>query len=478
MPLIVISSIQKMHTMPVNPSGRGRAPRATPPLRQNQPRRDQPSAPSDSRQEPAQHSGTGQGFSSARDRQSRHAVRFAPLAASALVGVMAAGALAQNLTPLTSKLGQSKGTPEQPNPLHANLAATSSPAPNVQNRAGLKLFKRWPLYGPQGTPQAADIAQHKNFENCWLLVTLGSLAKQCPHLIDQAIRIHPDTGQVQVRLYGVNGPNHIKDVLADMDKTLDTTQATWIDVDKKDILENRKHGGGPVRLQGKHDGKPDPIWPALFEAALAKTMIPQRNWLQRAVHGGPAGLDEGYAQSTKPSSRHLATQLITGQKPVIFDFQTMGQVLGATPTQRIDAVYAYLENALKEGCDISAAVMDETSVNYTPEKIELGMHPGRKDGLFGDHGYMIEGVHVNKQGEKCVMLRDPRGHNVNFEEETFKTGDMITLFRMGDGSHKPGKFSPGPFSVPLKQLYEAGTMSLQQNGGAGGYFAWTEREQR
>jgi Calpain family cysteine protease len=357
----------------------------------------------------------------------------------------------------------------QRNPLSKDLVYTrASAATAAPERKGKKLFGRWALYGPQGQPRSADIKQG-TLQNCWFLAVLGSMAQQCPGMIDDAIRIHPQTGQVQVRLYGVNGPEPIQHVLKDMEKPVLIGEPCWVTVSKQDLLDNLRRGGGS-RAEPGRPRRTHPIWPALFETALAKALTPQRSLAQRLVHG-PAGLDEGYAHSGAQSSYAMATNILTGTEPKVFDFQTWGQTPGSTPAQRIDKVYELLGNALAQGCMVNAAVRNEENVNYTPERANIGIIQGRQDGLHGEHHYIVEAVHTDKDGKKCVRLRNPYDKHENTEEATFRDGDSVQHIAYADGRTALLKVTYGPFSVPLEQLHAAGTLSFQPDVG-GGFFSW------
>jgi hypothetical protein len=348
----------------------------------------------------------------------------------------------------------------------AHASVFGAEPPNLTQRRGLKLFGHWPLYGIEGQAQPGDIQQGK-FQNCQFLVALGSMAHQCPHLIDEAIRIHPDTGEVQVRLYGLQGRHAIRDVDKDQEQKKFDRRETWISVNRADLRDNARRGG-VGRVKPGAQGARQPIWPALFETALAKALVPERSLVQRAQYGS-AGLKQGYARSSVESQYYLAPFLLTGKFPDTFDFQTEGQTPGHKPGQRIDKVYALLQNALAKGCIVTAVVRDEDEVKYTQERAELGIIRGRKDGLRGNHAYMVEEVYTSADAQQCVVLRNPYGVHQNLEQETFKSSDVLIYDK---GSRGLAAVSHGPFSVPLKQLYEAGTLSIQPGTGNSGFFTW------
>jgi hypothetical protein len=415
----------------------------------------------------AVHSGSQEGFMRARGGPTL----FAPKMAKALGIALCWGLNIEKTKQGIVQARQARQDPQR-NPLAQDLVwSPKLSATTASERKGQKLFGHWPLYGPQGLPRSADIEQSNTLKNCWFLSALGSMAQQCPGLIDDAIRIEPKTGQVQVRLYGVDGPEPIRHVHKDMVKPVGLGEPCWVTVSEQDLLDNLRRGGGSRAELGRPRNTA-PIWPALFETALAKALTPQRPWLLRLVQG-PAGLKEGYAHSGAPSSCDMATHILTGAVPKMFDFQTFGQTAGSTAAQRIDKVYELLGNALAQGCMVNAVVTKEENVKYTLERANIGIMEGRKDGLVGEHSYIVEAVHIDKEGKKCVVLRDPFDEHRNTEVATFRTEDLVEPIVYPDGKIGLCKVTHGPFSVPLEQLHAAGTLSAQPGvGGGDGSFSW------
>jgi hypothetical protein len=344
----------------------------------------------------------------------------------------------------------------------ANTASTqdtctaegSCPAPN---HSAQRLFGKWPLYAKSGHPLPSDIIQSE-LPNCWFTATLGSLAKLCPDLIEEAIQINPDAKTVKVRLYGLSGPQALTQVgpfLELLDETpRDYSQASWIEINEHDVHANLQRGGGSAVDDYPQEDRP--IWPALFEAALAKALAPKGST-------GEAAYVQGYQRSAKGADVDLAARLLTGKGAEPLDFEVWGQRPGASKEERINVVFERLRKLTTGGgCIVTAGPADEDDIASTAARKKLGMRTGVKDGLEGRHAYMVERVHTNAQGEKCVLLRNPLGYNLNRELSSLRADqrNRIESFEQPGGEPIHGVMDGPLVSVPLRLLFEAGTMSF------------------
>jgi hypothetical protein len=403
------------------------------------------------------------GFVRARDRASSR-IRFAPLLATLAAGASAALALAESSALQSSGLGLAQGKAQPYSPWGAGqlLALPTQKYCEAVDSAHQsipavpqKIFGRWNLFGASGQPRASDIEQ--TLDNCWFVAALGSLAKQCPQRIFDSIKIDPDTGSVKVRLFGVKQANAFGHVRMGNFERFRDKKAVWIELTPHDIEDHLQRG-----ITRTSDSDTAPLWPNFFQAALAKAMVPRRNMLAQALLG-PANLDDGYSRSSEGAPAYRAVELLTGKSPVHIDFQTHGQLATADKARRINRVYRHLQKTLKEGCIVVVSIDPEQPA--TSRQIKLGMATGVKDGLTGAHVYMVEGVHLNEQGQQCVTLRDPMGYHVNLERTQYQLHQVT--------KHADGTYSPvveGPLVVvPLATLYEAGTVSME--GRRGGSFS-------
>jgi hypothetical protein len=302
------------------------------------------------------------------------------------------------------------------------------------------LFGKYPLYKPDALPHPSDITR-KQLENSWFLTPLGSLAQQCPDVLASNIRVSPDGSSLKVRLF-------------------DQTGATrWVEVTERDLEENLKRQGaaGPNPLGSEaHSKAPTAYWPAVFEAAAV-------NGFTGHVLGevkSPASYNLGYQILQTPAGLSASASLFTGRQVVLQDLQTLQHAPGDTKEQRIDRVFEFLRDATQNGCMAFVQLGDERYRTQTAEQHALGIATGAKDGVAGEEPYIVTGVYINKQGEKCVLLRSPYGVVLNNDAETYQTGQNPRQWIWPSRAIRQGVLE-GPVAIKkLSDIYDAGTASL------------------
>jgi hypothetical protein len=194
---------------------------------------------------------------------------------------------------------------------------------------------------------------------------MGAIAEQQPDRIKNAITFDPKSGNFGVTVYGANG------------------QETKVLVSQADIANNLSRGGGSSL--DDNAGRTTPVWPAVIEAAVAKS--------RDTNHAD--GLDQGYRALTMwPSD---AMRAITGQNATN---------ISAAQAANIG------EDRLHDR--LTHALASDRPVTLTTNSVETV--PNAQDGLVDNHVYMVERAYKDKSGNLMLDLRNPWAQNNDSEQ--------------------------------------------------------------
>jgi Calpain family cysteine protease len=208
------------------------------------------------------------------------------------------------------------------------------------------------LFGPPGHQDISyrDINQN-GVGDCYLLSSLGEIAKNDPNFIRQMIH-NNGNGTYTVTLYKQdNGFHNLWGLTGNSYKSEKVT------VSEKDIAPN---GVNANPGQDVIDGQKE-IWPQVVEAAYAK-------------------LNGGYDKIGKGGVPSNAMETLTGH-----DASS-----GNTTS------FAQLQQSLNQGKLITLDTPDKKSLPYN---------------LVGDHAYMVVGTLTDSHGNQFVKLQNPWGYS-------------------------------------------------------------------
>ena len=238
------------------------------------------------------------------------------------------------------------------------------------------------LYGPTGRPQASDIHQGQQGD-CYLLSSMGTLARQQPALVAGAIGYDKATHDYLVTLHDEGGA------------------VRQVRVTQDDLKADASPAGGV--LSSARNG---PVWPAVVEMAYAKQHERPGEAAGDALH------DIGQGGFPGPAMRRLTG---SGDEAVTSDARLR--------EMKPDRVYDMLRTALDQG---------------RPVTVDTRYHkPGadglQQDGLVtgdaktgGGHAYMLE--NVSRTGNDIMLtLRNPWGNNNSPQQGVISQNPLVTV---------------------------------------------------
>lgn len=288
---------------------------------------------------------------------------------------------------------------------------------------GPKQYGANDLYGPNG-PQETDI-QQKSIGDCYFDATMGVVAQRNPSQIENAIHYDANSGNFVVMFYD-KGPFGLP-----LPRPVVVTQA--------DISDNIQRGGSSTAASG------GPIWPAVMEAAFAKMHLEDAS--ANGVTPDPridGGYGPGGGDKLGPDGKPI-NQLDANGKPIPVLDENGKQKLGADgkPLFQHEQVHiggvggGWGRDALFTLTGETAGTMQppgngtgffhDLMTQFSGSSLQSALNHGAtvtfstgadpkgqpKDGLVGDHVYMVNRVYKDADGTWQVELRNPWGNNGN-----------------------------------------------------------------
>lgn len=289
---------------------------------------------------------------------------------------------------------------EANNPAGSNSGPGSRPSP-----APAHTYTYESLYSGSGRserPRLQDVQQN-SIANCEVVSAMGALAQHQPNAIKDAITYDPRSGNFGVRLYNSDG------------------SSTRVLVSQSDIADNINRGGGST-LDG-NPGRTTPVWPAVIETAIAKQ--------NDSNHAD--GLAEGYRalRMTAGSAMHA----ITGQNSRVID-HAEAESIGE------NRLYDQLSRALASGRPVT--------LSTAPQE-----RAGIDDGLADDHGYIVQRVSKDKDGNLMLELRNPWATNTDGERPDSTSPVVTVRYDTLDRADSLKDFTIGPAPVVQRSSLDA-----------------------
>lgn len=227
------------------------------------------------------------------------------------------------------------------------------------------------LWALDGRPKAEHIRQN-GIGDCYLLSAAGAVAHRTPGVIEQAIKYDPSTSTFSVRLY-------------------DEGRWRTIPVTQDELRSNVIERGGSNfddTLMFRGQGA---IWPAVVEVGFAK--MKWGSW------------EAGLTQLRRGGDPGAALTVLTGDERL--------RIPGAELYAKTDAqVVEEIEKQIASGKRILFNTNKQTDLDI------VLFTPVARDGLSGNHSYMLIGARLDEEGNALIRLRNPHGHNTQLDWKT------------------------------------------------------------
>lgn len=227
------------------------------------------------------------------------------------------------------------------------------------------------LWALDGRPKAEHIRQN-GIGDCYLVSAAGAVALRTPEVFERAIAYDPETSTFSVRL-------------------CDEGRWRTIPVTQNELRSNVIARGGSNfddTLMFRGQGA---IWPAVVEVGYAK--MKWGSW------------EAGLEQLKKGGDPGAALTVLTGDERL--------RIPGSELYTKSDAqVVSEIDRQIASGKRILFNTNEQTDLDI------VRFTPVARDGLSGNHSYMLVGARLDEKGEAIIRLRNPHGRNTDLDWKT------------------------------------------------------------
>lgn len=270
------------------------------------------------------------------------------------------------------------------------------PGPTPPPPPAAAKFSDQNLYGPGG-PVVTDIEQDL-IGDCYFVATLGSLAREAPSVIKNAIFYNSTAQQFRVRLYKGGSVCYI-----------------W--VTQAELQDNvTRRGGSTVDDTGVNER----IWPMVIETAFAKM-----------YDADPTdGLGQGYRKLNEGGFASDALLAITGNSGTKLTYQ---YYFGLGTSGSVYLLGSRAASALQQHKGVTLSTDPEQDSRSLFQRLTGAAIP--QDGLVDNHVYVV--ISMTKNGlDWNIKLRNPWGNNSNVGEgrDTASAELTVSLRKLVDTS--------------------------------------------